>query len=616
MPVCLRIIAFAMYVVFGATSCAAGSVAVKDNGAGEGEATGVSGEEGGGSIFLNRLVSEGGKEDETQSAAPMSAASSYDKGYKAAPEAYAHYIRGYIAESEGDMDAALKEYKKALVHDDSSAALYSAVAHILARVGRFEEAESYCAKALERDEGYVKAYMALSRIYVATGRIEKATEALERVILLDVEKTGAFDILATLYLAQKNERKAIETYEKLSRLYPGNVEGNFRLGALFWRQGETERAEDVFKDILRYNPDDKRTLITLGVLYEQREMYGKAREIYERVAEIFPDDSRVQISLLKLALRSGKSEVIERRREEIRQTIGDELTARLQLGMLFFEERDYKRAEEELRRALDINQTYYPALMYLAFTLRKQKRYNEAEELVERIKMGDENWIRSRLFKTELLMEQKRYEEALAFIGTLAENYTGGSDSPDVLSTYAAALHKAGKSGDAARVLEDAAEASAPSLKSDFYYALGNLYELMKERDKAIEAMHLAITLNPEHAGALNFIGYTYAEEGIKLDEAEAYIQRALAERPEDGYITDSLGWVYFKKGEYKKALEILQRANVLSPWTPEILLHLGEAYLAIGEKEKALPALKNALKCDPDEEMEAKIKEALKRVK
>jgi tetratricopeptide (TPR) repeat protein len=99
---------------------------------------------------------------------------------------------------------------------------------------------------------------------------------------------------------------------------------------------------------------------------------------------------------------------------------------------------------------------------------------------------------------------------------------------------------------------------------------------------------------------------------GQQLDEAERLIKEALKYKPDDGYITDSLGWVYFKKGLYNKSLQYLEKAVKLVPDDPVILEHLGDVYLKLKEKEKALQYYKLALskKKDDDSELQKKIRQ------
>ena len=97
-------------------------------------------------------------------------------------------------------------------------------------------------------------------------------------------------------------------------------------------------------------------------------------------------------------------------------------------------------------------------------------------------------------------------------------------------------------------------------------FQLGARYDETKNKEKSIASMKKAIELNPQNAAALNYLGYTWAEMGVQLDDAEALIQRALKIEPNDGFFIDSLGWVYYQKGDYSRAVEQLERAVTILP--------------------------------------------------
>ncbi len=116
-------------------------------------------------------------------------------------------------------------------------------------------------------------------------------------------------------------------------------------------------------------------------------------------------------------------------------------------------------------------------------------------------------------------------------------------------------------------------------------------------------ALERTLELNPEHVDALNYLGYTYAEMGINLDTALDLINRAITLEPESGYIRDSLGWVYFKKGMYSDALREIQKANEMVKDDPVVLEHLGDIYFKLDEKEAAIDAWKKSLEFHEQEE-------------
>jgi len=104
------------------------------------------------------------------------------------------------------------------------------------------------------------------------------------------------------------------------------------------------------------------------------------------------------------------------------------------------------------------------------------------------------------------------------------------------------------------------------------------------------------VELNPKNAAALNYLGYTYAEMGVQLEEAERLIRRALEIEPDDGFYVDSLGWVYYQRGDYGHAVEQLERAVELAGDDPTVAEHLGDAYGRAGKPREALRLYQDAL--------------------
>jgi tetratricopeptide (TPR) repeat protein len=127
-------------------------------------------------------------------------------------------------------------------------------------------------------------------------------------------------------------------------------------------------------------------------------------------------------------------------------------------------------------------------------------------------------------------------------------------------------------------------------------FRLAVLYEKKKELEPSIRYIKRVLELDPENADAQNFLGYSYAEAGIHLDEAERLIRAALRAKPESGHIVDSLGWVFYKKGQFDKAVAELERAAKMMPKDGLIAEHLGDAYLKQKRYEDALRTYRRAL--------------------
>ena len=145
------------------------------------------------------------------------------------------------------------------------------------------------------------------------------------------------------------------------------------------------------------------------------------------------------------------------------------------------------------------------------------------------------------------------------------------------------------------------------------YYFRGICYERSKQWAKAETDLTKALELFPDQPHVLNYLGYSWIDQGIKLDEGMEMIKKAVQQRPDDGYIVDSLGWAYFRLGNYEEATKQLERAIELKPEDPTINDHLGDAYWRVGRVLEARFQWAHARDLKPDAEELPKIEEKLK---
>ena len=133
----------------------------------------------------------------------------------------------------------------------------------------------------------------------------------------------------------------------------------------------------------------------------------------------------------------------------------------------------------------------------------------------------------------------------------------------------------------------------------EIYFRLAVIYDKKQDRDESIAYIKKVLELDPDNPDAQNFLGYTYAEQGINLDEAEHLIRAALQAKPNSGQIIDSLGWVYYKKGQFDKAVVELERAHRLMPQDSTVTEHLADAYHRQKRYREALRLYRRALELE-----------------
>jgi tetratricopeptide (TPR) repeat protein len=134
------------------------------------------------------------------------------------------------------------------------------------------------------------------------------------------------------------------------------------------------------------------------------------------------------------------------------------------------------------------------------------------------------------------------------------------------------------------------------------YYALAVSYDKNNEWPKAEKSLEKALKLSNRHPQVLNYLGYSWLKYDINVDKATQMIVEAYEKNPNDGVIMDSLGWVYFKTGDYDKAINYLEKASELNPQNAVITDHLGDAYWFGGRKNEAVFQWKRALKQEDSE--------------
>ena len=194
--------------------------------------------------------------------------------------------------------------------------------------------------------------------------------------------------------------------------------------------------------------------------------------------------------------------------------------------------------------------------------------------------------------------------EAIMALGNIER---GRKKFADCVVTYSQGI-------DALPKIED--KASEDKANAVYYYYRGICEERSKQWSKAEADMRKALELQPEQPHVLNYLGYSWIDQGINLDEGMKMIKRAVDQRPDDGYIVDSLGWAYFRIGSFEDAVKNLERAIDLKPEDPTINDHLGDAYWRIGRTLEAKFQWAHArdLKPEPEElpKIEAKIDNGL----
>lgn len=269
-------------------------------------------------------------------------------------------------------------------------------------------------------------------------------------------------------------------------------------------------------------------------------------------------------------------------------------------GLFSLEKGDYRVSLKELQRAKKLDPDSFFIRLRIATLLIRLGEVDKAErELKEAKKIESENFDASLalifLYSYSQKDEQfeKEYEEFLE-----KAHQTRPQDAR--ISGHLAQFYfYKNKSLEALRIYEILFKNNPKDMDTIFW--LGFLYDETGNRKQAVSLWENGVAINGSYAPILNSLGYIYAEEGINLDKAEEMIKKALEQESENGAYLDSLGWVYFKKKDYKKAQEYLTLA-INAVKDPVIYGHLGDIYAELGDIKKAVMFLKEGLNYFPED--------------
>lgn len=218
-----------------------------------------------------------------------------------------------------------------------------------------------------------------------------------------------------------------------------------------------------------------------------------------------------------------------------------------------------------------------PSQLSIAESYRRQEKFGEAEALLRKLMDADKADISAAQQLGQLLRSNKKFEEAA--------------------KVYGVAIDRLG-------TLE-------PEDWQLFYYR-GISYERAKQWPQAEKDFQKALELSPDEPYVLNYLAYTWVERRERLDQALGMLEKAVSQRPEEGFIIDSLGWAHFMLGRFPEAVQELERAVALAPTDPVLNDHLGDAYWKVGRHQEARFQWSRALSFDPEPDQAPKLQQKL----
>jgi len=526
---------------------------------------------------------------------------------QASARAYAQYLRGRQAEQQSDWRRALEAYRAAVEADPRAAPLRVALAEAWARNGDLARAEAEARKAVEIDgagPAAAEAWLILGRTAAIDRRTADSEQALRKAIDIQVALAAKrppgqapldpdpWRLLAQVKLEAGDVPGAVAVLEDLASRLPQEGAVALRdLGRVHAERKELDAAASLYRKAVAAERRDTEAWRLLAELEESRRHFDEARRAWEGLVRQDSDDPDALLALGRLSLRAGDAAGARAFFDQAVHLGPDDAAARVRVAFAWL---DARRPVEALAVAdAGLRVRADPRLLFVhGLALREERRWDEAAASFGAVASGDPDVDLAALAaRASVLAQAGRSAEALALLDPALAR-----DPRDVrlITARAYVLEKAGRAAEAVTWLTQAL--AVQPLAGRLRFALGVAQERAGDRAGAIRTMQSILEGAPDDAEAMNFVGYSWAEKGERLDEAEKLVRRAVDLEPDNGSYLDSLGWILYQRGDLPGATATLERAEALTGPEPTILEHLGDAYRRSGREADATKAWRRAL--------------------
>lgn len=493
-------------------------------------------------------------------------------------EAYHLFIEAQAFEARSDLGAAEERYQRALALVPHAPGVRVGLAGVYARQGNLARAREEAERALALAPAHRGAHRLLGLITAwsiddsqpdAAERARVAIEHLERSRGPGLPDPTVQLTLGEMYLRAGDHDRSIAILEQFLLDRPGYLQAVMLLVQAYREAGRTDAADALVRSFRGETSVSVAGRLRSIEELERRGQWEAAAEGWARLLDEQPDPS-YRLRYAAALVNGGR---LDEGRDEL-QRLADEAPDDIRPWFLLaqIEQRAgrTREAEAAARRISDIDPDDGRGPIALAMVLGARRDFAGVVDVLRpRVESPSERDIESGMFGEMVRLLGGAYQD----LGQVNQS----------IRTLEGAL---------ARTPDDA----------QILFTLGAIYERNRQFDRAETVFRQLIEIDPEHAPALNYLGYMLADRGQKLDEALELIERAIEVGGETPSYLDSLGWAYFRLRRFEEALPPLERAAEGAPDVSVILEHLGDTYMELGRYEQAAEAFERALAGDRED--------------
>lgn len=588
--------------------------------------------------FLLQLITGcGGNKDIVKSQDAIDAENIHESIRK--KKAIEHFVNGSVYEAQSNFNAAVNELEKALQYD-SSAGIYYSLSKNYLFTNKLIQSLNSIKKAVKLDSTKIEYYDLMADVLSAARNYDSAITVLEKAALIEPNNINLYYKLARLYEISK-PLEAISIYEKLIELVGPDWNLLVRIGELYEKTGNLDLALESIERLLKIDPSNTQIKLLLADFNQRAGNSDKALQIINDLLELTPND--IAIREKKALLLVGMEEW-EKASAEFNYIIEDStvnLEAKINIAASYYEkslnDSSLLPIAKNLFEKIDKDTLDWQVKMYLgaiAFSDGNDSlAINNFKYVTENANWNVQAWIRL----GGLLYDNGKYEEAEKILSEAVESFPQdfainfilglslvqlekqsqaekylakavelNPNDVNALSAYGYTLSQLKKNDEAIRYIKHALVINPDDV--NLIGTLGLIYNSIEMHTESDSAYERALQLDPENSLINNNYSYALAVRGEQLDRALEMVKKAVAADSLNSSYLDTMGWVYFKIGEYEHAKKYLEKAIQVGGESAVMLDHLGDVEFKLGNSLKAVELWKKALDLDP-EKTEIKIK-------
>ena len=545
-------------------------------------------------------------------------------------EALVHFINGSVLESKGEYAEAILEFQDAL-RLDSDAGIHYALAKNYRIINKIPPALQHSKKAIELSPFKVEYYDLLADIFSSAHQYDSAAAVLEKIIEIDSTQIDSYYKLARIYESSK-PLQAITIYNKLTEIIGPEWSILIRVAELQENLGSLDKAAEAIEELLTIDPSNTAVQKLLSEVYTRAGKYDDALKIISEIIELTPDDFDARERKAQILIQQNNWEAAANEFNYILEKPDILLETKIRVGASFFAQ-SFKDSimlgyAKQLFEKIDKDTSYWQVKMYLGAISLAEKNDSVALNYFDEVKNLAEQNTQGWTQLGGLFFDNRHYSEAITLMNEALELFpqdfvvnlllglslaqsdrhseakeylkTAIDINPNdviALSAYGYSLNQLRENDEAILYLKRALGISPNDV--NLLGTLGLIYDSLKMWEECDKTYEHALGIDSSNATVNNNYAYSLSERGERLDLALEMAKLAIEKEPDNSSFLDTIGWVYYKLGNYEEAKTYLEKALEISGERPVMLDHLGDILFKMGKKELAVELWQKAYKLD-----------------